>query len=245
MTDIKKVLRKYDYYTLDSLLLLLEKAGESRSRLYQVIDNVCDEKYAAEEFDGRNEYDYLTRVNSFNLDRIINDADMLTNREFSSIYGIVLSSYKKIIEQMKEAKTPDTVSKAMCEQLSTLVSKCESRSFFLSLLDKLDQYDRFVVRLVMEYAADYYEFTEEGVKILDRMLDYDCVFFNAHGEELSNLTKKELDILYDLTIDADGVLGIDFNNERENERKIVYDFLNRIEKTKDDMKSKGSKKYRP
>ena len=60
-----------------------------------------------------------------------------------------------------------------------------------------------------------------------------------------NESKDIHNLSYDLTIDADGVLGIDFNNERENERRIVYDFLNRIEKTKDDMKSKGSKKYRP
>lgn len=97
--ELKKLFERYDYYTLDSLSILLDYAEKyDLGSTYSALNFVQQKKYdsMSEEFEGRNEYDYICRIGNFNISEISKSLNSLNNNELMYLYSIASNALNSI-----------------------------------------------------------------------------------------------------------------------------------------------------
>lgn len=80
INDLKDFFRKFSLDSLESIDLLLSKSDALERAVYT---NIYNEKFelVRDEYEGINEYDYLTRLSNFDINEIINNIDIFSNVE--------------------------------------------------------------------------------------------------------------------------------------------------------------------
>ena len=104
--EIKKLFERYDMYTLDSIDLILKFAKDyDLDETNKAFINVYGKKYndERENLEGRNEYDYISRLRNFDLDEIINNMEELSKEELEYLNNLVKSAESHIKDTNKES----------------------------------------------------------------------------------------------------------------------------------------------
>lgn len=104
--EIKKLFDRYNMYTLDSIDLILKFAeGYDLNDTNKAFINIYNKKYNEERdnLEGRNEYDYITRLKNFNIDEIIGSMEELSKEELKYLNDLVLAAVYHIKENKIES----------------------------------------------------------------------------------------------------------------------------------------------
>lgn len=104
--EIKKLFDRYNMYTLDSIDLILKFAeGYDLNDTNNAFINIYNKKYNEERdnLEGRNEYDYITRLKNFNIDEIISSMEELSKEELKYLNDLVLAAVYHIKENKIES----------------------------------------------------------------------------------------------------------------------------------------------
>lgn len=118
--ELKDLFNRYSWSTLDSLDILftfVDKYNLNNTNLAFI--NVFRKKYMEniDNFEGRNEYDYITRINNFDLSEITDNTNLLNKYEINYFKNISENALANIDEK-------DELRKKIIPSIKKLISKC-------------------------------------------------------------------------------------------------------------------------
>lgn len=239
--EIKKLFERYDMYTLDSIDLISKFVND-----YELKDtnlafiNVYNKKYQEnkDNLEGRNEYDYITRVLNFNIDEIINSMEDLSKEELKYLNDLVKSAICYIKENKIESSILPKLKEFMVYHDKELINYLKPTIDYLNEEEIKEYFNKYSVTelelydLILENVKTYNvrdikrikkKVYEEKYKVLTDEFEVGMLPIGITVEVLSRkdkvLNEKELNFFHDLVEDASNYL--DSIQEYENEYKEV------------------------
>lgn len=162
--ELKNFFERYNVYTLDSIHIMLNIIGENDSkRINKAFNTAYNKKYNEEKenFEGRNEYDYITMVLNFDLLEIINNITELNEKELGFITDIVKTTMYTLREDRMEKSIEPALDeylraydKEFIKRLKPTISnltKEEIKEFF----NKYNVVELEAFDTILEYTKDY------------------------------------------------------------------------------------------
>jgi len=239
--EIKKLFERYDMYTLDSIDLILKFVND-----YELKDtnlafiNVYNKKYQEnkDNLEGKNEYDYITRVLNFNIDEIINSIEDLSKEELKYLNDLVKSAVCYIKENKIESNILPKLKEFMVYHDKELINYLKPTIEYLNDAEIKEYFNKYSVTelelydLILENVKTYNvrdikrikkEVYQEKYKVLTDEFEVGMLPIGITVEVLSRkdkvLNEKELNFFHDLVEDASSYL--DSIGEFEDEYKTV------------------------
>lgn len=181
--QIRNLLDKYGLYTLDSFEILLRFVKN-----YDLLDtnlafiNIYNKKYQENinNFNGRNDYDYITRIMNFDIAEIINSVDKLSQEE--------LTYLNNLVEDAKKNIKPDSLEANILPNLSEFVYSQESKKLKSKLPTIEDLSSEDIEKLFNKYNVVE---LEAFISILEYVKDYNT-------DEIANIISKVYKEKYEL-----------------------------------------------
>ena len=212
LDELKKFFCKFNMDSLESLGTLVSSANPLETALYLGVYRAEFNK-RREEYEGINEYDYISRIKNFRLIELEDNISLFNKKELTYLYNMLCDAPKKEII----SKYIDTINSELSGDLSY--------DELLVLFDKYNLAQLEVIKNVFQYVKDY------DMSLVNSALN---AVYENDGEEcyrsyevpiysdLSNvnslLSDKELEFLYFLVECADSYLSSlqeDYCNEIE------------------------------
>lgn len=218
----KKLFNRYDIYTLDSIDLIYDMIGENTPIGFNII---FDKKYEEnrDNFEGRNEYTYGTRVDNFNISEIINSLKDLSDEEFAYITKPILKVISKGIEKSEEiapilpklvefqASQSNEVAKRFTPIYKEMLLKDIKSFFFKFSTATLENFDSILDYTNHEQLDDIKRVRDEAYESIKRkyrnnpvasLSNTDNFKFYMFAGNLDKLNDLELDFFHDLVENA-------------------------------------------
>ena len=162
--ELRIFFERYNVYTLDSIYIMLNIIGENDSKKKNKAFNTAyNKKYNEEKenFEGRNEYDYITMVGNFDLIEITNNINELSDKELGFITDIVKTTMYTLREDRLEKSIEPALDeylraydKEFIKRLKPAISnltKKEIKEFF----NKYNTVELEAFDTILEYTKDY------------------------------------------------------------------------------------------
>ncbi len=239
LQELIDLFKKFNIDTLDSIGILLQYTKNLSRETNFAFISVYREKAleTRNEFEGINEYDYICKVNNFNLSEIESIVDSLNKEELKYLIILINNAYNNIDKDSIENKILSELKDSLDlinSKLNNELTKKELETFFnkysLQELNTLSM----VFEYVHEYSIDKIKMVLKKVykeKERDMFWEYssgDNSTFNQHSifEKNSLLNNKELNFLYKLVEDSEDFLSYIQSNEYEYEDLEGFDLNN-------------------
>ncbi|MBQ9019084.1 MAG: hypothetical protein IJ097_02065 [Bacilli bacterium] len=162
--ELRIFFERYNVYTLDSIYIMLNIIGENDSKkINKAFNTAYNKKYNEEKenFEGRNEYDYITMVGNFDLIEITNNINELSDKELGFITDIVKTTMYTLREDRLEKSIEPALDeylraydKEFIKRLKPAISnltKKEIKEFF----NKYNTVELEAFDTILEYTKDY------------------------------------------------------------------------------------------
>lgn len=239
LQELIDLFKKFNIDTLDSIGILLQYTKNLSRETNFAFINVYKDKALEmrNEFEGINEYDYICKVNNFNLSEIERIIDSLNNDELKYLRVLINNAYNnidkdsfenKILSELKDSL--DLINSKLNNELTKKELETLFNKYSLQELNTLSM----VFEYVHEYSIDKIKMVLKKVykeKERDMFWEYssgDNSTFNQHSifEKNSLLNNNELNFLYKLVEDSEDFLSYIQSNEYEYEDLEGFDLNN-------------------
>ena len=239
--EIKKLFDRYNMYTLDSIDLMLKFAeGYDLDDTNKAFINIYNKKYNEERdnLEGRNEYDYITRLKNFNIDEIIGSMEELSKEELKYLNDLVLAAVYHIKENKIESSMLPKLKEFMVYHDKELINYLKPTIDYLNEDEIKEFFNKYNVSELELFDLIFENTKSYNIKDIKKIKNE---VYNDKYAELTNnfevgvmpkgtsveklslknklLNEKELNFFHDLVEDAASYL--DSIGEFEDEYKTV------------------------
>ena len=238
--ELKTLFENLSYEDLESLDTLLSLTGKIDDEFNEAFDSTFSQMYnkllESGEFEGRNEYDNLTRYHNFNLSSIMNLFNRMTDTQLNEICKLVGKAYGKILEELKTNKHSGKAE--MIPKLDEFLKRFNKRKETKEMFKKLSRSDQALFSSALDLSVGF-DIGDEK-EVLRRIIS------ESKSNKPGILNDKQLSYIRNITASASAVLSLDTFEDLEYQRSIMNDFEDRINKEiKNREAGKGAKTLTP
>lgn len=204
--ELKSFFRKFSLDSLESIDLLLEKSDDLEKAIYTSIYN---EKFelVRDEYEGINEYDYLSRLSNFEINEIIDNIDIFSDKELNYLNRLLNSVLDKTSISSKVILYNGLINERLSFGLSTTELNDLFNKFTICELDELKtifsyghEYDlNNIYNIIDKVHSEKENYCYKVFMVPVKSNNYSILNIS---NRINDFTDKEIILLYKLIEDA-------------------------------------------
>lgn len=238
--ELKTLFENLSYDDLESLYTLLSLTGRIDDEFSEAIDSTYFPMYnklaESGEFEGRNEYDNLTRYHNFSLSKIMDLFNRMTDTQLNEICKLVGKAYGKILEELKTNECSGKIE--MLPKLDEFIKRFNKRKEAKEILKKLSRSDQVLFGSALDLSVGFDVGDEK--EVLRRIIS------ESKSNKTGKLNNNQLYHIHDITSSALGVLNLEVFEDLTYQRSLIEEFNGRVSKEIENRKAgKGAKTLTP